>query len=76
MNLSPELVALVGIVIALVEIIKRVFPQVPGRFFPLASLVLGVVLGFARGFGWFEGLLLGLSASGVYDTAKVSIMGK
>lgn len=76
MELSAELVTLVGVVVAVVEIVKRTVPQLPKRFIPLASVVLGLVLGIFSGFSWFEGLVLGLAASGVYDTGKLSVLNR
>ncbi len=67
-------IAVVPVIIALVEVMKRV--GLPARLAPVASLVFGVVAGtiyvapddLARGV--FVGLTMGLAASGLWSGAK------
>lgn len=75
-----ELVGLAGVpaVLAIVELVKRVYPGVEGRWLPL--LVLGVALTINVGVGYklgfdlvvaaVTGLLVGLAASGLYSQGK------
>lgn len=75
-----ELVGLAGVpaVLAIVELVKRVYPGVEGRWLPL--LVLGVALAINVGVGYklgfdlvvaaVTGLLVGLAASGLYSQGK------
>jgi hypothetical protein len=64
---------LVAVVVGLVEAAKRL--GVPTRFCPLLALVAGVVLSFVPGVSnfsnqLFTGLVVGLSASGLFDLGK------
>lgn len=67
----------VAILIALVELVKKV--GLPTQFAPLASLALGIGLSFlAAGVSvdnLVVGLVLGLSASGLWSGTK-SVLGK
>jgi hypothetical protein len=62
----------VPVIIALVEMLKS--SGMPSRFAPLAALAIGITLGLAWGSfdlnGLTTGLLLGLSASGLYSGQK------
>lgn len=68
-----DLVIGVPIVVALVEMIKRA--GLSPKYAPLVSVVLGVGMFAIFGVGetlpvLFEGLIVGLSASGLYSTSK------
>lgn len=70
--------ATVPAILALVQLAKDL--GLPGKAATLLAVALGVVLNvavvFLGGESWFQaaagGLLLGLSAAGLYDTAKIS----
>lgn len=66
---TPVLIALVGVVRSAVSI--------PDRFVPLTSVVLGagsglLLVGFSA-VGAVVGVIIGLSASGLYDVGKKSV---
>lgn len=67
----------IAILTGLVELTKRI--GLPDRLAPVASLVLGVALAyFAAGFSLqsvLSGIVLGLSASGLYSGVK-NVAGK
>jgi hypothetical protein len=72
---------LVALVIALVEVLKRV--GVCTRWLPLIALALGVILNVAVKFVGVEawdliigGIVVGLSSCGVWDISKKTIFGK
>lgn len=71
-------VSIVGLIIGLVEVLKRI--GFPPRYAPLASVGFGLILGLATmGVsvdGVIGGIVVGLSASGLYDTGKKTILGK
>ena len=67
-------VAVVPIIIAVVQAIKMVSPKINGRFAPILSIGVGVVVAFLLKNGTatmtniiLEGVLYGLSASGLYS---------
>lgn len=67
-------VALIGLIVGLVEVLKRA--GLPKRFLPLSSLIFGVAAGIfyinpedLRA-GIIVGLMMGLSASGLYSGTK------
>ena len=60
-------------IIGLIDAVKRQYPQVSGLIGIGLSVLLGIVLGYFNYLGVHgieEGLLIGLSASGVYTVAK------
>lgn len=73
----------IAAIVGLVAVLKSVF--LPDRYAPLAALVLGLilVLGFKlqnpEAVLWFDavfqGIVLGLSASGLYNAARVTTQG-
>lgn len=70
-------VAIVGVIIGLVEVLKRT--GLPKKFLPLASLVFGVLAGIfyvsPNDFksGILIGIMLGLSSCGLYSGTKNTI---
>lgn len=68
---TPALIALVGVV-------RSTF-SVPDRFIPLTSVVLGAGAGLllvgVSAVGAVVGILIGLSASGLYDLGKKTVLG-
>ena len=67
----------IAIVVGLVEIAKRI--GLPTKFCPLLSVVLGLGVSLISDFsdwkkGLFSGLIVGLSASGLYDIAKKPVV--
>ena len=65
-------VVAIGVV---VEIIKRAF-KMPTRFAPLLALILGIVA-YSSLNGWdtevvFQGVIVGLTASGLYSGGKAT----
>jgi hypothetical protein len=73
-----ETATLIAITVALVEAIKRAF-KMSSRFAPLLSITLGVSIAFlfAEGFKTSEiiytGIVVGLTASGLYSGTKAVI---
>lgn len=69
----------VAIVIGLTQVVKRFVPE---RFIPLLSIVFGVLLAVAGSWGYFsagvivKGIVIGLSASGLWDVSKKSVLNK
>ncbi len=64
--------AIVAIIVGVTEVIKGA--GLPSKFAPLVAVVLGLAASFGiEGFGIlaaFNGLIYGLSASGLYSGAK------
>jgi len=67
-------VALIGLIVGLVEVLKKA--GLPKRFLPLSSLIFGVAAGTLYVYptnlkaGIIVGLMMGLSASGLYSGTK------
>lgn len=70
-------VVLIPLIIGLVELLK--FFNIPKQFIPVASIVLGLTLGIVYVYpgnlkaGVLVGLMIGLSASGMYSGGKAMI---
>lgn len=67
-------VALIGLIVGLVEVLKRA--GLPKKFLPLSSLIFGIAAGIFYinpedlKAGIIVGLMMGLSASGLYSGTK------
>ncbi len=74
---SGSFLVLVPVVVGVVKAIKMA--NLPSRWAPLASLVLGVVGAFLIGDLSFasalQGIVVGLSASGLYDVGNKTVLG-
>lgn len=71
--LSPALVVLVPIVVGLTQIVKR---WIDSRWVPVTAIVFGIlgaflVVGFASD-AVLSGIVIGLSAVGLYGTGKTT----
>lgn len=69
-----SLAVIIGIVVGLSQIIKTIGLQT--KYIPLLNLTLGIVLGvlFLDGeikTNVFQGIIIGLSASGLFDHTKI-----
>ncbi len=69
-----SLAVMVGIVVGLSQIVKTIGLQT--KYVPLLNLTLGIVLGvlFLDGViktNVFQGIIIGLSASGLFDHTKI-----
>lgn len=69
-----SLAVMIGIVVSLSQIVKTVGLQT--KYVPLLNLTLGIVLGvlFLDGdikTNVFQGIIIGLSASGLFDHTKI-----
>ncbi|MGH0667121.1 holin [Bacillus paranthracis] len=69
-----SLVVMIGIVVGLSQIVKTIGLQT--KYVPLLNLTLGIVLGvlFLDGdikTNVFQGIIIGLSASGLFDHTKI-----
>ncbi|GMR66498.1 holin [Bacillus basilensis] len=69
-----SLAVMIGIVVGLSQIVKTVGLQT--KYIPLLNLTLGIVLGvlFLDGdikTNVFQGIIIGLSASGLFDHTKI-----
>jgi len=66
------------VVIALVAVLRKSF-NISDRWVPLTSLVIGVAAGLGlvgvTFLGGIAGAIIGLSASGLYDVGKRSVLG-
>ena len=77
-SLSLTELAAAPIVTALLQVVKTAFPNIPSRAYPLSSVIVGViwVCSVAAAGGGFVaitpifGVMTGLSACGLYETAK------
>ena len=72
-----EITAVVAIVVGLVEAIKRA-TNLDSRFTPLVSIIFGVSIMSAVGvdtvtMNIFEGVIVGLTASGLYSGTKATL---
>ena len=72
---------LVPILLALVEVVKRI--GIPGKFLPVAAIVLGIGFNIVfkmMGANMTEyilfGIAAGLSSSGLYDLGSKTVLGK
>jgi hypothetical protein len=67
-------------ILGIVQVIKLSLPKLDERYMPVVSVITGIVMGMITiGFsilGGFVGLLLGLSAAGLWDVGKKSVAGK
>jgi hypothetical protein len=78
-----EVIGLAGVpvIVALVEVGKRAWPEMPERLYPLACLVVALVLNLGLGLHFgadvitalITGLIAGLAASGLYSQAKAML---
>jgi hypothetical protein len=79
MNYDYNGIALIPIITILVDVIKKA--GLPSNFAPLVSLVLGVVFGFIFDSSGdiksaiVTGLIMGMSASGLYSGGKEASKG-
>ncbi|MEB9905418.1 holin [Bacillus anthracis] len=69
-----NLAVMIGIVVGLSQIVKTIGLQT--KYIPLLNLTLGIVLGvlFLDGdikTNVFQGIIIGLSASGLFDHTKI-----
>ncbi|MGE6501144.1 holin [Bacillus wiedmannii] len=69
-----SLAVMIGIVVGLSQIVKTIGLQI--KYIPLLNLTLGIVLGvlFLDGdikTNVFQGIIIGLSASGLFDHTKI-----
>lgn len=68
-------VLIIAVIIGLVELVKRL-EWLPVKYLPLLSLVLGVIAGVIYLEGTLKikiilGIVMGLSASGLFDQSKL-----
>jgi len=69
-------VVVVAVIMGLVQLVKKL-EWLPAKYLPLLSLVLGVNAGIIYFDGPIEnkvmfGIILGLSAAGLYDQSKIT----
>jgi len=72
-TLTPAMIALVAIIVGITQIVKAFVSD--SRFYPVISLVLGVAVSFlvpqaTVAMTVLAGLVMGLSAAGLYSTGK------
>lgn len=75
-NISPTLLALVPVVMGLVQVVKRL--GLPTRFAPILSIAFGIAGAFVVapatvGITIILGIIVGLTASGLYAGGKTTI---
>jgi len=76
--LFATIAGMAPVVVAITETLKMAF--LPVKFAPLASLLLGVGLAFvfpaaSAALTVFKGVVIGLTASGLYSGSKTTIAG-
>lgn len=75
MEISTQFLVLVPVVLGVVQIAKT--SGIPSRFAPLTSLILGVAgtifLGDFSAASAIQGLIVGLSAAGLWSGVKATI---
>lgn len=62
----------VALTVGITEVIKRISP-LAGKFIPLIALFIGVLLSFSGGItvlNLLQGLVIGLTASGIWSGTK------
>lgn len=83
-EITATLVVSVPIILALVQLVRTTFPAVPANFLPMLSIAFGIGLSFIASAAeiagtdpnasaaslLLSGLIVGLSASGLYSGAK------
>lgn len=58
---------LIAMTIAFTEIVKQAFAdKFPTRFAPILAVGIGILVSLAYGYDWREGLLVGLTSTGLY----------
>lgn len=77
-EVTPFMLALVPVIVGLVQLYKR---YAPAKFAPLVALFLGIIAGlyFSNadvGLAIVNGLVVGLTASGLYSQGKAVIAKK
>lgn len=75
MEITPQFVILVPVVMALTSLVKM---YIPLRYVPVSAVALGVALSFAilpKDFATalMQGILVGCTAAGVYSGTKTTI---
>lgn len=73
-----EIAIIIAVVVALTQLIK---PFTSTKYLPLISLALGLIGGYFYGDGLLQerimiGLMIGLSASGLFDQSKIITKGE
>lgn len=78
MEITITFGVLTAITVGLVQIIKKF--KVSSRFIPLFAILVGVCLCWLAGVAMpqliFAGLVVGLTASGLYDVGKKTVLDK
>jgi Phage holin. len=74
-----DIALIIAVVVALVELVKRM-NIVPTKFLPLLSLAFGLLAGLIYLGGSFKeklfyGIVIGLSAAGLFDQSKIITKG-
>lgn len=75
-NIELTFGVLVAVNLGLVEVIKKLLPEVLHRYTPLISLAVGMCLALSIHLSkesLIMGIIMGLSASGLYSGAKHSL---
>ncbi len=72
-----EISIAIAIVVGLTEVLKRA-GGIPSRFIPLVSLAFGLAVAYFSGATdpIISGLIVGLSASGLFDIGKKTLLNK
>jgi hypothetical protein len=80
-EIASQLVWVLPVYVAINELIKRLFPRLDTRFIPLINLVLGftawpMIESESLYVKCFACIILGLSAGGLFDLGKRTILNK
>ena len=74
------IIVCVAILSGVINVVKKAIPEVGHKYIPLGALVAGIIIAAVWGYtmeqmpGWativMNGLIVGLSATGAYETVK------
>ncbi len=71
MTQPDALIALyIGLTMSLTQLIKSVLDMIPPRIIPVISLIIGICFALYSKMDIVSGLIIGLSASGLYSGVK------
>jgi len=75
---TPLVIAAIPVTLGLVQVIKLAF-CLPDRFAPLTSIIVGILLVWLTNPGLtnavIPGIIIGLSASGLWSGSKATVQG-
>ena len=79
--MEAQIVVSAAVIVAVIQVVKKIVPKLPKRYIPLLSLGVGLLLGLVgvlKSGDWsyvIAGVVAGATASGGYDVVKGTIAG-